>query len=696
MNKNIKIKNISVTRLGPIDNFNLEPGYFNLIYGKNETGKTALIEFIIRSLFTSPGSWNLRELGGEGKITIGGLTDKDKNFSPSSKKKIKHYMEKEGPGLSPGLEKLLVVKGARAEISDSPAGVDAGSIKRLLSERETLERIEKKIPSAFGKAVIESDFIDIKKSTNDARDMFAAGQDLEKIDRLMEDISNNYTRGPVISIDRELKDVEEKIKEQNLALRHRGYILSRRAEQLKQKRKELNPEKADILSGKIIEYRTAEENIRREEERLEEARRRCREYEWLARAAETYGDILKGGKSAALGQSVFIAAALLITALIPLFGASSIVPPAAAVFFAVLFVFLRRKGVFAGTNAASGELKAVRKKYGELFGTKLKSFSDLKVKLAEAEKYRDRARDIEENLKEPRRRLENLESEIKGIFMSTVSETPEPESWEEEAKNIKKKIRKTDEDLSEVEKKLAALNLDTQDYIKEYSGQKYSEEELRELNEKKAELEDKKKKYLDSVQDLKNRIIQETGADITESFNELIDKLRNKRETVGGRLKELRAKIIGLNLLHKVIEELKSAEEEKIKESLSSDIVQSPLKEVTGRYSSLKIENDKVLVSDKYRDYDIGDISTGTIEQILIALRMGISRKVMGGRKMFFIFDDAFQHTDWTRREYMTDVLVGAAASGWQLFYFTMDDHIRDLLKKKGSKLKTKFVFCEI
>jgi Cdc6-like AAA superfamily ATPase len=85
MNNSVRIKKISISRLGPVDEFIMEPGDLNLIYGKNETGKTYIVEFIINSLLGSEKRWNLRDIGSVGKITVSGLHEKAKEFSPAAK-----------------------------------------------------------------------------------------------------------------------------------------------------------------------------------------------------------------------------------------------------------------------------------------------------------------------------------------------------------------------------------------------------------------------------------------------------------------------------------------------------------------------------------------------------------------------------------------------------------------------------------
>ena len=65
----IAMKEINVQTLGPLSDFQAKLGPFNLIYGPNEHGKTFLVEFILKSLFKSAGSWKLRDLSAPGKAT---------------------------------------------------------------------------------------------------------------------------------------------------------------------------------------------------------------------------------------------------------------------------------------------------------------------------------------------------------------------------------------------------------------------------------------------------------------------------------------------------------------------------------------------------------------------------------------------------------------------------------------------------
>jgi uncharacterized protein YhaN len=62
----------------------------------------------------------------------------------------------------------------------------------------------------------------------------------------------------------------------------------------------------------------------------------------------------------------------------------------------------------------------------------------------------------------------------------------------------------------------------------------------------------------------------------------------------------------------------------------------------------------------------------------------------------FLILDDAFQHSDWNRRKNLISHTLNMIKKGWQIFYFTMDDHIKELFMDAGHDLKKKFKSVEL
>ena len=92
------------------------------------------------------------------------------------------------------------------------------------------------------------------------------------------------------------------------------------------------------------------------------------------------------------------------------------------------------------------------------------------------------------------------------------------------------------------------------------------------------------------------------------------------------------------------------------------------------------------MAKDNYGRYRVSDLSTGAREQVLLGLRIGFASRLLDGTPLFLILDDAFQHSDWVRRERLVEKLFTLAKDGWQINYFTMDDHIRMLFESSAKK----------
>ena len=190
---------------------------------------------------------------------------------------------------------------------------------------------------------------------------------------------------------------------------------------------------------------------------------------------------------------------------------------------------------------------------------------------------------------------------------------------------------------------------------------------------------------------LKELIIRETDDSMMTDWETLIAHLRDKRDQTVAEYKQKTAEIVGKKLVFDVLGELRKDEDEKIIEGLKDDRVARTLHKLTGKYSRFILTENQLSVADEMNTFPLEELSTGAREQALLSLRIGFSSRLFND-ELFLIFDDAFQYSDWDRREYLTDMTVELAQSGWQIFYFTMDDHIRDLLVKKGKSLKDQFI----
>ena len=191
--------------------------------------------------------------------------------------------------------------------------------------------------------------------------------------------------------------------------------------------------------------------------------------------------------------------------------------------------------------------------------------------------------------------------------------------------------------------------------------------------------------------DLKRAIHAVTNNSDARGWEQQLDLLSRIKQDAEERLARKKSEIIGKHMVSCAVSELREQEEEKLLKRLASPSIIKPLQAVTASYNSISMEDDQLLLSTDTAAYPFSLLSTGAMEQVLLCLRMGIASDLAGDDPMFILLDDAFQYSDWERREQLADQVMAYALNGWQVFYFTMDDHLRDLFIRKGKKLGEAF-----
>ena len=206
----------------------------------------------------------------------------------------------------------------------------------------------------------------------------------------------------------------------------------------------------------------------------------------------------------------------------------------------------------------------------------------------------------------------------------------------------------------------------------------------------KDELEDVSKnldREKHSIDNLKMEIKEATGSKARD-IKELLTAMEDTIEAARYRYRDNTARILAEKSVYRAVCEFRSQENERLDEALGSDEVAAPLLKITGRYNGLRMDSNGYLhlSTSEGEEFPLSQLSTGAAEQVYITLRTGFAELTMG-ETAFLIFDDAFQHSDWERRENLVNHVIGLVNSGWQVFYFTMDDHLRKLFDKSGGDL---------
>jgi hypothetical protein len=167
MTMGLRISEIHLTECGPLPRQSwkeLDTKDLVLVYGKNESGKSFLIDLLLNSLFKNKKDWGYVRSEVNGKVVLtgslagaGGDGGGQLEFATRgrSKKKLEDYLvELPGAGLPAELARLLVVRAGEVEIIRDQQGLTVEFLKNLFSQKRVISEIGSKIPATMENAQI--------------------------------------------------------------------------------------------------------------------------------------------------------------------------------------------------------------------------------------------------------------------------------------------------------------------------------------------------------------------------------------------------------------------------------------------------------------------------------------------------------------------------------------------------------------
>jgi DNA repair protein SbcC/Rad50 len=168
----------------------------------------------------------------------------------------------------------------------------------------------------------------------------------------------------------------------------------------------------------------------------------------------------------------------------------------------------------------------------------------------------------------------------------------------------------------------------------------------------------------------------------------LIDKLKEWIESH-------RQKVAGARLAIEIFEELKAEEEAKVTTLFGYDsAVSLNFKQMTGgRYVSVYFRGGEYPITVETvcgKELKASQLSGGTYDQLYFSIRLALGEKLLKGGRGFFILDDPFIKADSERLLSMLGVLDRICDEGWQIFYFSAKDEVKELLSGKIAAGKVK------
>jgi uncharacterized protein YhaN len=260
------------------------------------------------------------------------------------------------------------------------------------------------------------------------------------------------------------------------------------------------------------------------------------------------------------------------------------------------------------------------------------------------------------------------------------------QEWDAVLGELAARRRSLSDEIHQLEMRLEGLGVDASDFAEQPTEVEYSKVETTRLESQEEELQVEIARANAELQGLKQAVCNETSDGIDRSWEEILGSLWKLREEKAAEYRQKTSRILAQIGVTEMLARIAAEEDERIRKGLNDEAVRRVLNETTQRYRSVDLQNDGLVVSSDTVDYPLADLSTGAREQVLLALRMGFASRLAGGRPLFILLDDAFQHSDWQRRERLVEQVLKMVRAGWQVTYLTMDDHLRELFDTAAKK----------
>jgi uncharacterized protein YhaN len=697
----VRIKGIKINRDGPLeDHFDMVPTDLNLVYGANETGKTYIVEAMIRFLFRA-GSWRERRRCWEpnGRLILSGIKSEPVSFT-RTKRKLEDYWKEDNLGLPQDFSRLLVVRAGETNLSESPDGVGMDILKHYLSSQGILDTMENRISQTITNAYVEDQIIKGGKVGEIGRRK-NVHEDLKRIDHLIEDVNRNFVAGAIQSLRIEGDRKKANVEELNKAKRHHAAQVDN-DRKTKQKSLKDFPDNDYLgsIEGKIGAYGTMKANKEQKENRLKVLKKSSADYNWAQKALNIYQDIMSRRQTGKYGAVFMVLTGISFAAAVTLgllgqklglgLGAA-----AALLFFGFYWWDKSRYQEFDAADRA--ELENLKQEFQNRFKENLSDKAALEAKLTQLNQDHIQAGVIRNELNEIESSIEITRAEINRMFGNYVKKDIPPGHWQEELKHLREQRNSIQNEINNLDTRIAALGIPEEQFLYKYPGLAWDPDRYAQVEKEIANLRQEHEGSLKTLDSLKARVAQETDRDITARWEDLLSSLYEKRDDIAREYRDITAEILAKIQLYSVIKDRRTKEILRIKEGLEHKYLIDTLLHITKRYNHISLDDGSLTISDREDEsFRLADMSTGVREQVFLALRLGFASIAMEGKTGFLILDDAFQHSDWGRRENLIQQTLDLIHAGWQVFYFTMDKHIQRLFNEAGERLGDGFQSIEL
>jgi len=698
------IKQVTIKNLGPIDDLNVDLRRFNLFYGHNETGKTFLTEFMLSSIFRDAHekNWSVRPLNTQGKVVVSGLEDDDVDFLPNLKKKIEDYWTESDKGLPLNMARLLVVKGGELALSPGKSGgVDRDVLKSALSQDIMFDQILDKIPRVVQSCSLNKGEIEGRQQGK-IKNRENINDEKRKLNSLLEKVNQEYTTGGIRDLEIQRDEIQSALDLQEQAKRFKAYQISQEIFESKQKLDKLEENDLEKLRDNIRDHKRLSVEVKSLGEKLKQKKALLQHLNWL-KEAEALWNSMSLGDAPRVKRTLLILGAVFsflglglafISGLIPLWSGFGKINVFLLITAGIMFIL---GGTMLGfyiwnlhrrdrSIRRSEERNEIEKEYKTRFNRNIDSLAGLREHLNDLKAIEVERNTLEDQQQEKKEKISELVNKIQAPFFRILDKEVLLKEWHSTLENLRNQVEQINKALDEKRLELTRMFVEESEYRTEPAEAEFDVDSYEELQEELKKVNHALDEAKSTLNSLKQKVCYETDDDQSVSWSTLLQHLRDDLEETTGDYKSLTAEILAGIGMNCVLQDIRAQEDEKINRDLKSKEVIEALYNFTGHLNQLDLDGDRITAKDDYGIYPLEELSTGAREQVQLALRLGIASRVSGGEPMFMILDDAFQHSDWMRREKLINTIIQMAKSGWQMIYLTMDDHIRKIASEKGKE----------
>jgi len=729
----MRIKEFSINRYGPLPRrgpYSLS--HFNLFWGKNESGKTLMVEALIKMIFKK----ELQKLEGafkridrvkdsvKGEIVF--IDEKGEEYEPE------RFLKKLNISISE-FRNIFVVRNSDLSIEEDKKK----NYYFIVTEKLTGERISEidgiiKNLRELGKLTETGNISDDKTYGKVGSRLNNAKNLVNEIKRFKEDVKEKNLE----EAERRCFELEEEIHQYEMMKKNledaekrekfeKGSSALMELKELLKKIEEMYPfneEERDKWIRNEEEIKRGEEEIERLKGEVENSKKELKRMEGeiyqldeRKKLWETIKKDIENYEKKRESQKIFLPLLIISVALACSSIVGFILKPSLT-FFTLTLLFIISSLICGFFSYRLKKLeKLLSKKAKENLGIYIKNVEEIYFHFQIFENdYEKKKRDMEElknrKLLSLEEKMGNLESKLKSCeeeiekikIKLGVSSFEEYKAKLQEKQKLNEMIKEREGSLTMLlgrksnlleenipfwEEKIKELE-EYKDRAKDLSPNEREKKELeRKIEAMRKELEDRKNTLLDFQ--IKLGIIEEETQKILQDPEPVrcksIANLDGIQEKLTKFIEENERNALNARKAIEIFEEIKREARGRLSELFGSKgPVSDYFKRITkGLYKEVDYEENEIKVIKRDNTYvKAQDLSAGTYDQLYFSIRLALAEKILKGEKGFFILDDPFIKSDPDRLEELIKMLKEISESGWQILYFSAKKEIKDALQR--------------